>query len=183
MLMNVGLLVVRLLFGIGIAAHGAQKLFGSFGGYGLKGTGGFFESLGFRPGVPFAAAAGLSEFGGGILLVLGLFTPVGAAAVMSTMLVAMITVHIKNGFWGANNGIEMPFLYAAAALGLGLIGPGAYSLDALFGLTIFSRYIIIIGLLALSVLGAIATLAVRRKASAQQATRSSEVMEARHDAS
>jgi putative oxidoreductase len=168
MLIDAGILALRLLLGAAIAAHGAQKLFGSFGGYGLKGTGGFFEGLGFRPGVPFAAAAGLSEFGGGILLALGLLTPVGAAAVLSTMVVAMISVHVKNGFWGTNNGIEMPFLYAAAAIGIGLMGPGAFSLDALFRLTIFSQSGIIIGLLILSVVGAFVTLAIRRPPRAQQ---------------
>src|SRR5438105_2795635 len=163
MLIDAGILALRLLFGAGIAAHGAQKLFGSFGGYGLKGTGGFFEGIGFRPGVPFAAAAGLSEFGGGMLLILGLLTPVGAAAVLSAMIVAMVSVHIKNGFFGANNGIEMAFLYAAAALGIGLSGPGAFSLDALFGLTIFSQAGIMIGFLAVSALGAVLTLAIRHQ--------------------
>src|SRR3989442_1154632 len=122
MFVDLGILIVRLLFGAAIAAHGAQKLFGSFGGHGLKGTGGFFEMIGFHPGVPFAAAAGLSEFGGGILLGLGLLTPIGAAAVLSAMLVAMISVHLKNGFFVMNNGIETPFLYAAAAFGLALTG-------------------------------------------------------------
>lgn len=68
---DIGILIIRVLFGAAIAAHGAQKLFGWFGGYGLKGTAGFFEQLGFRPGVLFAAAAGLSETGGGVLLALG----------------------------------------------------------------------------------------------------------------
>ena len=169
MLIDAGILVLRLFFGAAIAAHGAQKLFGTFGGYGLKGTGGFFESLGFRPGVPFAAAAGISEFAGGILLILGLFTPIGAAAVLSTMLVAAISVHWKNGFFGMNNGIEMPFLYAVVALGIGLSGAGTISLDALFGLTILQQPAIIVGLLALSVVGAILTLAVRHQPSAQTA--------------
>src|SRR3984893_18244249 len=103
-----GILVIRVLFGAAIAAHGAQKLFGWFGGYGLKGSGGFFEGLGFHPGVAFAAAAGLGEFVGGLLLVIGLFTPLGAAAVLGTMIVAMISVHLKGGFFAATNGIEMP---------------------------------------------------------------------------
>src|SRR4051812_34834683 len=108
---DLGILIIRVLFGVAIAAHGAQKLFGWFGGYGLKGTGGFFEQLGFRPGVAFAAAAGLSEFGGGFSLALGLFTPFGAAAVFSAMLVAGVSVHLKNGFFSMSNGIELPFLY------------------------------------------------------------------------
>src|ERR1700757_831183 len=98
-----GLLIARLVLGLGLAAHGAQKLFGWFGGYGLKGTGGYFEQLGFRPGVPFAVAAGLSEFWGGVLWGLGSFTPFGAAPVLSAMLVAIVSVHLKNGFFPMGN--------------------------------------------------------------------------------
>ncbi|PYN13529.1 MAG: hypothetical protein DME06_06745 [Candidatus Rokuibacteriota bacterium] len=113
----IGILVIRVLFGAAIAAHGAQKLFGWFGGYGLKGTGGVFEQLGFRPGIAFAAAAALSECAGGILLTLGLFTPLGASAILAAMLVAIVSVHLKNGFFAMANGVELPFLYAAVALG------------------------------------------------------------------
>lgn len=162
MLADTGILLIRGLFGIAIAAHGTQKLFRWFGGYGLKGTGGFFEGLGFRPGVPFAAAAGLSEFGGGVLLALGLFTPFGAAAVVSAMLVAMVSVHLKNGFFAMGNGIELPFLYAVTAAGLAFTGAGAFSLDALFGLTFLSDPTLVEGILVLAGLGAAATLAIRR---------------------
>ena len=113
--MDIGILIIRVFFGLAIAGHGAQKLFGWFGGFGIKGTGGFFEDIGFRPGVPFATAAGLSEMGGGVLLTVGLLTPFGAAAVLSAMLVAMVSVHLKNGFFATGNGIELPFLYAVAA--------------------------------------------------------------------
>jgi len=163
MLVDTGILLIRGLFGIAIAAHGTQKVFGWFGGYGLKGTGGFFERLGFRPGVPFAAAAGLSEVGGGVLLTLGLFTPFGAAAVLAAMLVAIVSVHLKNGFFTMNNGIELPFLYAASALGLAFIGAGAFSLDALLGLTFLSEPHLVVGILLLAGLGAAATLALRRQ--------------------
>src|SRR5437773_11682548 len=110
MSLDLGILLVRVLFDAAIAAHGAQKLFGAFGGYGLKGSGGFFETLGFRPGVLFAALAGLGELAGGFLLVLGLLTPLGAAAVLATMIGAMVSVHLKNGFFATSNGIELPFL-------------------------------------------------------------------------
>src|SRR5215510_12174427 len=103
---EVGVLLLRALFGVALAAHGAQKLFGWFGGYGLRGTGGFFEGLGFRPGVLFAAAAGSAEFIGGLLLVLGLLTPLGASLVIATMIVAAVSVHLKNGFFGMSNGVE-----------------------------------------------------------------------------
>src|SRR5881628_2018651 len=105
--MDTALLIGRLFFGLGIAAHGAQKLFGWFGGYGLAGTGGFFEQLGFRPGRVFAALAGLAEWGGGILLAFGFFEPAGAALVLSVMIVAIVTVHLPNGVL-TPNGIEKP---------------------------------------------------------------------------
>ena len=164
MSLDVGLLIFRVLFGGAIAAHGAQKLFGWFGGYGLKGTGGFFEQLGFKPGTAFAGAAGLSEFGGGLLLLFGFFTPVGAAVVLATMLVAAISVHIKNGFFAMTNGVEAPFLYAAAALGIAFTGSGTISLDALLGLTRLSQPAIVVTVLFISILGAGVSLAFRRPA-------------------
>jgi putative oxidoreductase len=163
MSVDLGILLIRVLFGVAIAAHGAQKVLGWFGGYGLKGTGGFFETLGFRPGVAFAAAAGLSEVGGGVLLTLGLFTPFGAGAVLAAMVVAIVSVHLKNGFFAMSNGIELPFLYAAAALGLAFSGAGAFSLDALLGLTFLGEPSYVEGILVLAGLGAAATLAVRRQ--------------------
>ena len=163
MSVDLGLLLVRVLFGAAIAAHGAQKLFGTFGGYGLKGTGGFFETLGFRPGVLFAALAGLGELAGGLLLALGLLTPVGAAAVLAAMIVAMVSVHLKNGFFADKNGIEIPFLYAAAALGVFVTGGGAYSLDALLDLRYFADPATNFVLLALTLAGAGLTLALRRQ--------------------
>jgi len=152
----------------GRRSHGAQKLFGWFGGYGLKGTGGFFEAqLGFRPGVPFAAAAGLSEMGGGILLTLGLLTPFGSAAVLSAMLVAIVSVHVKNGFFAMANGFELPFLYAASAVGLAFSGPGGYSFDSWLGLTFLNEGYLVEAILVLAVLGAAATLASRRQVEEQ----------------
>ena len=159
--MDTGILIIRALFGLAIAGHGAQKLFGWFGGYGIKGTGGFFESLGFRPGAVFATAAGLSEMGGGLLITVGLLTPFGAAAVLSAMLVAMISVHLKNGFFAAGNGIEMPFLYATAAFGIALTGGGAISLDGLLGLNFLAEPYVVTALLVLAVGGAAATLSMR----------------------
>jgi len=166
---DTGILIVRVLFGMAIAAHGSQKLFGAFGGYGLEGTGRYFETLGFRPGVMFAAMSGLSELVGGLLLAIGLFTPVGAAVVLASMCVAMFSVHLKNGFFAANNGIEMPFLFAAAALGVAFTGGGAYSLDALLGLRIFAEPYIVAGLIALTLVGAGLTLALRHQDQPQTA--------------
>jgi putative oxidoreductase len=160
---DTGILIIRVLFGAAIAAHGSQKLFGWFGGHGLKGTGGFLEQLGFRPGVPFAALAGLSEAGGGILLALGFFTPFGSAAVLAAMLVAIFSVHVKNGFFAMSNGIELPFLYAVAAVALGFTGAGAFSLDSLFGLSFLSNPVLVDTVLLSAALGARATLALRKQ--------------------
>jgi putative oxidoreductase len=163
-LLDLGLFLIRIVFGLILAAHGAQKLFGSFGGYGIAGTGGFMESLGFRPGKTFATAAGLAEFVGGLLLALGFLGPVGPALLLSVMFVAGMTVHRKNAFFVATNGLEHPLIMATAAVGIGLTGPGRYSLDAALGnyrlLTPAATW----GILAIGLIGGIANLALRRPA-------------------
>ena len=168
--MDAGLLLARLVVGLLMAAHGSQKLFGWFGGYGLAGTGGFFESLGFRPGRLFAAAAGLTETAGGLLLALGLLGPLGPAMIISVMVVAIAAVHWQHGVFAQNGGIEVPLLYGAAAAALALTGPGLYSLDAAFGLDSLWTPAIAWSVLALGALGGFANLAVRRSASVQAAT-------------
>jgi len=160
--MNTGLLILRLVVGLGLAAHGAQKLFGWFGGHGLEGTGRFLEGLGFRPGRSFALAAGLAEFSGGLLTALGLLGPIGPAIGIAVMVVAMVTVHIDNGFFVEDNGVERPLLYAAGAAAITLTGPGTHSLDAWLGLAgpwgLQSGMIA----LALGILIGLGTLALRR---------------------
>ena len=128
--MDIGLLILRLVVGLVLAAHGAQKLFGWFGGYGLAGTGGFLEQLGFRPGKLHAFLAGLAEFGGGLLLAAGLVTPLAAALIIAVMVVAAGSVHLSKGFWFTNGGYEYHLVLVAAALALAFTGPGTYSLDA-----------------------------------------------------
>jgi putative oxidoreductase len=123
-----GLFVLRLFLGVLLFAHGTQKLFGWFGGYGLDGTGGFFEQVGHRPGRQMAALAGLSEAGGGVLLVLGLFTPFGAAMVIGVMVVAAVSVHGDKGLWATNGGYELPLTNAVIALALAFTGAGSFSL-------------------------------------------------------
>lgn len=91
--MEIGLLVLRLVVGVGFGAHGAQKLFGAFGGGGIAGTGGHFEQVGLRPGRAHALAAGVCEFGGGLLIAVGLVTPFAAAALIGVMTAAVLTVH------------------------------------------------------------------------------------------
>lgn len=159
-----GLLIARLVFGLLMVGHGTQKLFGWFGGYGLAGTGGFFEGLGFRPGRAFAAAASLTEIAGGVLLALGFLGPVGPALIISVMLVAAISVHWKNGLFAASNGIELPLLYAAGAISLALTGPGLFSLDAALGLTSLWTPGIVWAAIAIGVVGGLANLGLRRSA-------------------
>ncbi len=159
-----GLILVRLVVGPLMALHGAQKLFGWFGGYGLAGTGGFFEQLGFRPGRLFALAAGLGELSSGLLVALGFLGPLGPALMISVMLVAMMTAHAGKGLFAATNGVELPLLYAAAAATLVLIGPGAWSLDSLFGLTAYWTPEIRVAALGVGILGALGNLVVRRRA-------------------
>src|SRR2546426_10547130 len=101
--MPIGLLLIRLVFGVLMAAHGSQKLFGWFAGYGLTGTGMFFEQLGFRPGRLFAAAAGLTEVLGGALVAVGFLGPIGPALIVSVMLVAVVSVHWGDGLFAATN--------------------------------------------------------------------------------
>jgi putative oxidoreductase len=158
--MNIGLLVARLVFGIAMSAHGAQKLFGWFGGYGISGTGQFFESIGFRPGRVLAVAAGLGEVAGGLLVALGLLGPVGPALMLSVMIVAS-SLHWKNGLFAAANGIELPLLYSAAAVALAFTGYGTYSLDALFGLARVWTPELISTVVAFGVLGGVGNLVVR----------------------
>ncbi|ASJ98613.1 DoxX family protein [Shewanella marisflavi] len=123
-------LVLRLPLGLILAAHGAQKLFGWFGGYGLEGTGQWMASVGFEPGYLMALLAGSAEFFGGLALVLGLLTRPAAALTAFTMAVAM-TVHLGNGLFVSNNGYEFALILLAASLSLALQGGGRYSVDAI----------------------------------------------------
>ncbi|MDL2718674.1 MAG: DoxX family protein [Acidobacteriota bacterium] len=161
--MDSGILVLRIVLGLLLAAHGAQKLFGWFGGHGLAGTGGFFESLGFHPGRFFATVAAVSEVGSGLLIALGLFGPIGPALMVSVMIVAAVSVHGPNGLFAASNGIEMPLLYGIGGAALALTGPGRYSLDALLGLTSLWSPALSWAALGAGILGGIANLALRRK--------------------
>lgn len=131
-MLDLGLLVIRLVFGLTFAAHGTQKLFGWFGGYGIAGTAGWLESIGMKPGKLQAVMAGLAELGGGLLLALGLWTPLAAILIIATMLVAIAKVHGPKGYWATAGGYEYNMAIIAVALGLALTGPGSYSVAALF---------------------------------------------------
>ncbi|MDQ6873150.1 MAG: DoxX family protein [Gemmatimonadota bacterium] len=159
---SIGLLVVRIVVGLIMAAHGASKLWGWFGGHGLRGTGQFFEQMGFHPGAAFAAAASVSEIVSGLLVAVGFLGPIGPALMISVMVVAAITVHLGQGLL-APKGLEMPLLYGSAAFGLALTGFGEYSLDALLGVagrwsTGFTWIVLMLG-----VAGAFVNLAFRRR--------------------
>jgi putative oxidoreductase len=134
--MDFGLLVLRVVVGALFIGHGTQKLFGWFGGYGVEGTGGFMESLGYRPGKPYAVLAGLGEVGGGLLLFLGLFTPLAAAALIGVMLNAIFAVHVENGPWAQNNGYEYPLVLAVAAGAIALGDGGSAAFDKILGLNL-----------------------------------------------
>ena len=162
---SAGLLILRLVVGLAMAAHASQKLFGWFGGHGLAGTGGFFEMLGFRPGRTFALAAGATELLSGILIALGFLGPIGSALMLSVMIVAAVTVHWKNGFFASAGGIELTVLFSVAAVALAFTGFGAFSLDAITGLDAYFTPTEAIAALLLGVVGAIGNLSLRRQES------------------
>jgi putative oxidoreductase len=163
---SVGLLVVRIVTGLVMAAHGSQKLFGWFGGHGLAGTGMFFESIGFRPGRTFALMASVTEVVSGILVALGFLGPIGPALMLSVMIVAAVSVHWKNGLFAASNGIELALFYGTVAVGLALIGFGRYSLDALLGLQSLYSPSLAFAALAIGVIGGVGNLLARRPVAA-----------------
>ena len=122
-------LPIRVGAGAIFAAHGAQKLFGWFGGYGLEGTAGWMASIGLEPGYALAALAGSAEFFGGLLLILGLLVRPAALVLAVTMLVAIVSVHLANGLFMSNNGYEFALALLVISVGLALRGAGSYSAD------------------------------------------------------
>ncbi|MCG3732837.1 DoxX family protein [Vibrio cincinnatiensis] len=124
-------LALRIPIGIILMAHGAQKLFGWFGGYGLQGTGQWMASIGLEPGVLMAFLAGSGEFFGGLFLLIGLLTRPAALVTAFTMIVAIFTVHIDNGLFMANNGYEFGLALLAATVSLLISGAGNLSIDRL----------------------------------------------------
>jgi putative oxidoreductase len=126
--------IVRLAQGSLMAGHGAQKLFGSFGGPGLEGTSGFMEMLGMRPGRPWAYLAGLSEFGGGVLTALGLLNPLGPLGVIGAMSMATRRAHWGKPIWVTEGGAELPVFNIAVSTALMIREPDRYSLDRILGI-------------------------------------------------
>lgn len=129
---DIGLLILRLTAGLILAGHGAQKLFGSFGGHGIEGTGGFMEMMGFRPGRAWAFLAGAGEFFGGLLVALGFLNPLGSISAMAVMVMATARAHWDKPIWVTEGGAELPLVNIAVFVTVAGVGPGLLSLDALW---------------------------------------------------
>ena len=147
----VALLIVRLGVGLTVASHGAQKLFGWFGGPGPAGFGKMVETQGLRPGRAWATAVGICEFAGGLGLALGLLTPASAFAVVAVMVSAIVMVHLDRGFFNTKGGMEFPLVVGIACLGLALAGGGDYSLDKALGITFPQPLTFIIGVVVVGI--------------------------------
>jgi putative oxidoreductase len=159
-LSDLGLLILRIVIGLTLAGHGAQKLFGWWGGPGIAGWIESMRKLRMRPPVLFAWLAALSEFGGGLLVALGLLSPLGNCLIAGAMVVAIATVHLSRGFWVSKGGYEFNLLIIAAVLMLALVGPGAYSVDQLLPVRLPEPMTVIAAGLA-TIIGVAATLLTR----------------------
>lgn len=156
---DIGLLILRLVVGLLMAGHGAQKLFGMFGGHGLKGTSGWLGSMGLRPAGMWAFLAGVSELGGGVLLALGLLTPLGAVGVVAAMLMAVLLAH-RQALWVTEGGMEYNLVLIAAAVALVFTGPGKFSVDAALGLSV--PLSLTVGIAVLALLTVVTALGARK---------------------
>jgi putative oxidoreductase len=132
--MDLGIFILRVVFGLTLAAHSLQKLFGWFGGPGIGGTAQMMEQLGFRPPRLQAVMAALVEGGSGLALAFGFLTPLAAAGFISVMFVATMSVHLPKGFFNQNGGFEYTLALATGALAVAFTGPGAVSVDAALGI-------------------------------------------------
>lgn len=135
-MLDIGLLIIRLVIGLLVAGHGAQKLFGWFEVPGLEGTGGMMHALGYRPGRSWALVASLSELLGGLLFAAGFVSPLGSLGIMAVMATAVGRAHWGRPIWVTRGGGELPLTNFAVAVGVGLAGPGVYSLDAIWRTTL-----------------------------------------------
>lgn len=154
-MVTIGLLVLRIVMGLTVAAHGAQKLFGVFDGPGLQNFAAMLESLGVKPGRYWAVVAAVAELAGGVLVAVGLFTPIASLVVASDLLVAILTIHLAKGFWSTKGGYEYPLTLVAGMLAISLVGPGRAAIDTLIGLRlpepitwVITAIIVLLGALA-----------------------------------
>ena len=160
--MAYGILFLRVVVGLVLAAHGAQKLFGWFGGGGPRGTAGFFGALGFRPPLAMALTAGLSE-ATGLAFALGFLTPFAALAMASVMVVAIGSVHWRNGFWAGKGGYEYNLVLWTSAASVAATGPGRFSIDRALGWDgALSGVWWGVGVLAASIAGGLLVLSTRK---------------------
>lgn len=157
--MNTALLILRIVTGLLFARHGTQKLFGWFGGGGIRGTGAAFDSIGLRPGRAQAAAAGMSELTGGLLLATGLLLPVAAMLMAATMTAAFISVNSRKPW---DNDWDLSALYVATAFAVATLGAGKISLDHAFGIS-WAGIGWAAAAVALGALGGAGTIAVGRR--------------------
>jgi putative oxidoreductase len=148
MSINAGLLLLRIVVGFMLAGHGAQKVFGWFGGTGMTGWVGAMKRMRIRPAVPWAWVSALAELLGGLGVTLGLLSPLGSFAIAGSMLVAIALVHWPKGFWVSKGGYEFNLLIIATVAALAVIGPGAYSADHLLGINLTQPPVLVVGALA-----------------------------------
>lgn len=159
--MDLALFVLRIVVGLLFVGHGAQKLFGFFGGGGIGATASAFEQMGLRPGRLHATAAGCAELGGGLLLALGLLTPLAAATITAVMATAIVTVHARNGLWNTEKGFEYNLVLIAAVFAVTGAGPGAWSLDNALGFNLGGAEWALLAFVA-GLLGSIGTVLIGR---------------------
>ena len=166
---DLGMLILRVASGGLMAGHGAQKLFGWFGGPGIKGTTGWLESMGMKPGRPWAIMAGLSEFGGGVLTAVGALNPIGPVGTIGAMSMATAKVHWGKPIWVTSGGAELTVTNIAIALAVGMVRPGKFSLDNALGIQLPRRLILIPGVVLAGAGVAVATImSAQSQAQAEQ---------------
>lgn len=155
-----GILILRLVIGLTVAAHGAQKLFGWWGGPGMKGWTGAMNRMRIRPATPWAWMSALAEFAGGLGLAIGFLNPLPSFAIAGSMIIAIALVHLPKGFFIGKGGYEYNLAILAAAAAVALGGPGAYSLDGALGIHLPEPVTLIV-MTVLLVIGVAATLGTR----------------------